>query len=261
MEKLQTDIKEADAVGLLTVRDSTDAAYFPKSQYNRCVLRGPNLESAKIQDAAGDILQMVRDYRARINREASQYVLRYDLLERLERITRIVVHDACAGHLPQGFRCTIYIPDPLLQEHLYQLVDYYPGQAGCGRSFSERYGIIGKVWRTANDEVTGQLLNSDQLAKSDEEKLAIIARDWGMTIEEALSSLARPSYCCVLIMQSGARLGIFYMDSTEPSAFSKPNEEHVIGMLRDAIGTVKLGDVISRLIADISPISPRIKYW
>lgn len=232
-------------------------------RFKRVKVAGTEVELSEenrreIQDAADEIVQMAKDYRGRINREIDRRVQRYDLLGRVDNIVTHVLRNICNNDkMPDGFRCTIHILDPMLQEHLYQLMRYYPKGEGFGRSFSERYGIIGKVWRTGNAEVEGRLVSEKDEGKSEAEKLRIIARNWGMSFEEARHALERPSYVCVPIKQDEARLGVFYMDSKDIDAFLK-DEVAVARQLEEAFAHVALPNIVNRIIKDIDPVAPRI---
>lgn len=124
----------------------------------------------------------------------------------------------------ENFRCTVHIADPVHEGHLYQLLDYYPEGGGAFRSYSDRYGIIGKVWRSEQSQIVGNLLPNLPAETPREQMIAIITRDWGMTKREADRALKKPSYVCLLLEHENDKLGVLYMDSGKQEAFTMPSE-------------------------------------
>lgn len=179
----------------------------------------------KIQEAAGDISAAIGAYRKGVDGEAARLVSRFQLQREIERLVEDSVYPLFGREALRqgGFRCTIHVPDPVLEGHLYQLVGYHPGGGGVARSFSVRYGIIGKVWRSEQSMCVNNLLPDLPADASLEERIARVTQDWGMTRAEAERvALSRPSYVCVLLEDEGTKVGTFYMDCEKPEAFSKP---------------------------------------
>jgi len=65
-----------------------------------------------------------------------------------------------------GYRCTVYVPDLLFAEHLYQLVDYSPRgpKDRSGRVYPFHLGIIGRAWRLGRSAVDGTVSEKEALA-------------------------------------------------------------------------------------------------
>jgi hypothetical protein len=63
---------------------------------------------------------------------------------------------------PEDYRFTLYLPDFLFSDRLYQFAEYYdkrgmPIVGGrAGRTYSISYGIIGRVWRSGVAEIEGE---------------------------------------------------------------------------------------------------------
>jgi hypothetical protein len=122
-----------------------------------------------------------------------------------------------------GFRCTLYIRDVLFEDTLYQLVDYYPldGRVTSGRTFSIRYGIIGRAWRM--QEHLGE-----KNAQSSHDELV---EQWGMTKEEAARITRQNPACICAILRGqatpssvnpdGLPIALFFADSSEAGAFGE----------------------------------------
>src|SRR6266567_1135693 len=110
-------------------------------------------------------------------------------------------------------RSTLYVLDRLFDETVYQLVDYYPTQAVPGRSrtYSTRYGIIGKTWRSEESQY-------DATVPTAEGQLIL---EWGMTLEEAKKAAhGRQSFGCVALKNSRTSLvALLYLDAPQPNAF------------------------------------------
>ena len=84
----------------------------------------------------------------------------HQLAERLET----VFHEYLKSELNEHYRdarCTIHAENILIEDSLYQLLDYYPRggnpTATAGRAWSNRFGLIGRVWRTKEDLLLGNM--------------------------------------------------------------------------------------------------------
>ena len=111
-------------------------------------------------------------------------------------------------------RTTVHVPDIIFQDYLYQLLDYYPRGEGAHRRFSQRYGIIGRSWRSNESHGTG-----DAFADAQGKEQALVEQ-WGMTRQEAHGKLKAKSSCLsVLLRANGIMVGILYLDSDLPDAF------------------------------------------
>lgn len=117
-------------------------------------------------------------------------------------------------------RAVIHTRDFVFRDNLLQLVDYYPRGGGAGRTFSHRFGIIGRVWRSGVPAAAGDLTNpvcpSDDRDVS-KDQLRDIQLEWGLTEDEALSFCERRSYCCVPVKKGSRNLGVLYLDTRKPN--------------------------------------------
>src|SRR5262249_40674788 len=150
-----------------------------------------------------------------------------------------------------------HIPDPIEFGRLYQLLDYYPSGVGHGRTFSTRYGIIGKVWRTDEPLLERDLLKppASGALKDTHSVIKMIMRDWGMNRREAERAVKHRSYFCFLLNHEQAKVGLVFMDSTEANAFVGANQEDAI-----KAANRELSVVISNLLDDLSAISLQIDW-
>jgi hypothetical protein len=138
--------------------------------------------------------------------------------EGLDRKLQRVVEDHLKSHLNsygkriESIRCTIHVDDFLLADTLYQLLDYYPDGKGHGRTWSVRFGMIGKVWRSGVDAIEATL----------EKNRGVLIREWGMTEREASArGHDRASFLGVHIVgPNEGRVGLFYADAKDEYAFS-----------------------------------------
>lgn len=131
---------------------------------------------------------------------------------------------------PDDFRLTVYVPDLIFEDRLYQLVEYYDRKGQrippnrSGRAFSIRYGIIGRVWRTGVEEIEGELISKedrDQLGENPDVRQLekFIARRWGLTLDEAVRIRPYPSYGAIRIERGERPPGLVFFDSKRPKAF------------------------------------------
>lgn len=147
----------------------------------------------------------------------------YDLAVQQQRLDRkletVVEHhlkpyldDAKYGGGIDDVRCTVHVVDFLLADTLYQLLDYYPEGKGHGRTWSVRFGMIGKVWRSSADKIEGSV-------STDRE---VLIREWGMTRREASArGHDRYSFLGVLLRaENEGPMGLFYADARQEFAFT-----------------------------------------
>jgi hypothetical protein len=158
-----------------------------------------------------DLEETVKEYLAEVKFQYDLWQQQRDvrrifekvLLEIKSKVVEYWGQDKC-----QRLRFTLHVPDLLFKDRLYQLLDYYPGGDGRGRTFSTRYGIIGRTWRLEKSQVTNVSKNSVKLME-----------DWGMTKEEAEDPHKQSFGSIVLFGSSGAPCGILYMDSPDLDVF------------------------------------------
>ena len=123
-------------------------------------------------------------YRKQVNREYDRFVEMYDIRQKLESVIKSKEVISALGKnikdfkgikdIP-GFRCTIHVPDILFRDTIYQLLDYYPSGRGVSRTWSARFGIIGRAWRLRKSQTQGNV-------PTENNELIV---EWGMTQEEA----------------------------------------------------------------------------
>lgn len=143
-----------------------------------------------------------------------------------------------AGHWPsQDYRATIHVPDVVIAEFLYQLVDYLPSGVGSGRRFSVRRGIIGRCWRLgcslgAGDALAPTKLDPTETVRGHSSDDIALVQQWGMTWDEAETwrKDKRHSFLCILLRDSRSPkaphppVGILYIDSVAKDAFGPDDE-------------------------------------
>jgi hypothetical protein len=121
-----------------------------------------------------------------------------DLRERTD-IPRLVSNAAkqvaqkVGERCPEDYRLTLYVADFVFSDRLYQFTEYYNSQGDAissgkaGRTFSIRYGIIGRVWRSGVHEIEGNLISTQEQTHVDDDNIErFIARRWGLTLREAI---------------------------------------------------------------------------
>lgn len=171
-----------------------------------------------------------------------------------------IIGPAC----PDDYRLTIYVPDLVFSDRLYQLVEYYDGQGRrtsegkFGRAFSIRYGIIGRVWRSGVAEIEGELISlEDRNQIRDHEDVReldrFIARRWGLTLDEAVRVQPYQSYGAMRIERGDKPLGLVFFDSKKKNAFAGSVVEKINVAVQDSDLAVTLLE-ISREIAQWSRI-------
>ena len=107
---------------------------------------GAELVFSREAKASAD--EVLENYRKQIKSECDR---RAEVLRLWDKLQNVVEAHLLGKVLDKekDFRSTIYVPDVLFQDTLYQLLDYYPEGGGRGRRKSLRFGIIGLAWRSA----------------------------------------------------------------------------------------------------------------
>jgi len=149
----------------------------------------------------------IADMRRQVKQEFDNRVVKYEVKESVRLLAEGCIKKEFGGTLPDGFKCTVYIRDALFAETLYQLTDYWPKGGGSGRTWSIRFGMIGRVWRS--DE-------PDQNSETNQRRLVL---QHGMTREEAKRLGGRKgSFVCTLLHDKvGGRVALLYVGSDDES--------------------------------------------
>jgi hypothetical protein len=168
---------------------------------------------------------------------------------------------------PGDYRLTVYIPDLVFSDRLYQFTEYYDKSGArisddrAGRAFSIRYGIIGRVWRSGVPEMEGDLISSEdrnqmeQLGESPHDPdhlVRFIARRWGMTLEEVARHARYKSYGALRVETATKPIGIVYFDSKQRDAFGQSSK------MIPAIGTLIRN---SKLLERMAEINREVAAW
>lgn len=175
----------------------------------------------KLDDQAGrelgeDAERAFAEYRTHVKRVCDRWVEVNAIREKFEGVVEAAGKGCLSGAFETDFRATLHVPDILFADTLYQLVDYYPGGGGRGRSWSIRFGIIGKAWRLGESQLEADV-------PTEPRRLVV---DWGMTREEAVAAgQGRKSFACICLRdKEGSKIAIFYIDATKRGAFSADSQ-------------------------------------
>jgi hypothetical protein len=179
------------------------------------------------EEVGTDAEQAIEIYRKQAKRQFDTLVEINDIRAKLEAVLDKVRPAIEKRKTIPDLRCTIHVPDILFAETLYQLLDYFPRGGGRGRTFSTRFGIIGRCWRSRESQIGGTIPTDPQE----------LIRNWGMTREQALASgQGRQSFAAIpLCDESGTQVAIFYLDSTEKNAFAADDDTTFRKTLIDTI--------------------------
>lgn len=165
---------------------------------------------------------------------------------------------------PATVRGTVHVPDIIFSEHLYQLVDYFPGGGGADRRFPEGFGIIGRSWRL------GESMGRGIAVPPGPDGLRELIEHWGMSYTDAITQSRRSpaDLCIILKSESDGQLpvGLLYIDSTAENAFGKNAEEGEDSVVANDIArkleihcdTKALASAISRGMPPLLMAAPRI---
>lgn len=152
------------------------------------------------------------EYGAKVRIEFNRQVAIHSVDALHRSLVKDFIWDSLSEEVRKDFRCTVHVPDVLFAEAVYQLLDYFPRGAGSGRTFSDRFGIVGACARAEADLYRPNI-------PTDPARLIV---DWGMTSQEATAAgQERQSFACFVIRRDAYSplLGILYMDTKIPNAF------------------------------------------
>ena len=217
------------------------------------------------EEGAKEISQTAEEtfeaYRKQTKREFHRLAGVYHVREKLENVVQRHLDKALQKEKLGGihnigdFRCTIHVPDILFAETFYQLLDYYPRGGGRGRTWSIRFGIIGRAWRSGDDLAEGKV-------PSDPHDLIL---KWGMTREEAArAGQQRPSFLCVVLRdEQDTAVGLFYIDSAQEGAFGakKGTQQRLCKSAVKGCKETGLTNALAQLSEELRRFSPQIRIY
>lgn len=193
----------------------TTVVFKPKATENLLRLVNP-FRSVKIfgaefileKGAARQGREEFAQYRQQVIHEFELLSDQYRVQQQFEVVALRVLAPAfetCFG-IPIGeYRAAVHIEDVLIRESLFQLVDDFPRRGGRGQLKSIRFGLIGRVWRRHQSEITGPV------RKEFDERI----NEWGMNQAEALTVARGKQFFSATLLQDrdNVPIGIFYVDT------------------------------------------------
>ena len=185
----------------------------------------------------------------------------------------VAVAEIVGTTCPEDYRFTLYLPDFLFSDRLYQFTEYYDKRgmpiagARAGRTYSIRYGIIGRVWRSGVAEIEGELIS-----KEDQELLAkdpsqgpiekFIARRWGLTLEEAYHVKEYHSYGAIRLNLAESKVGLVFFYSKGVNAFgSETEKKSALKVIETMLQTCPLLPKLLDISHEVAPWSGRIQIF
>ena len=178
-------------------------------------------------------------------------------VQNLDRLLASVVEDEIIGKVSglsrSDIRATLHVRDIIFKEFLYQLVDYYPKGGGAHRRFSQRYGIIGRSWRSGKSHGTGNAFGN---AESEE----ALVEQWGMTQSETHGVLQNKHSCLSVVLRAGGtESGILYLDSSKENAFGKDAAAQTFARsLETQRSVVALAEAVERAMTPLRAAGPNL---
>ena len=185
----------------------------------------------------------------------------------------VSVAEIVGAKCPADYRLTLYLPDFVFSDRLYQFTEYYDKLgmpiAGdrAGRTYSVRYGIIGRVWRSGVAEIEGELIS-----KEDQDVLAndpnqgpiekFIARRWGLSLEEAYHVKEYNSYGAIRLDIPENKVGLIFFYSKGVNAFGDDAErKKALKGIETMLQTCPLLPKLLEISHELAPWSGRIQIF
>ena len=209
-------------------------------------------QAARVRD---DVEETISHYGIKIEREYDRLIHLYDLNAKRQDVVERYVRPLLSEEVQRDFRCTIHVQDVLLEDAVYQLLDYYPRGSGLGRSRSIRFGIVGRTCRTGEDQTEGQI-------PDDHDDLV---RLWGMTKHEAAAvGQGRHSFLCVVLRNDNeVPTGVFYLDSKVKHAFGfdAVDSEQLRQAIKEGVRATGLTRTLAEIQREIRQSGPAIRVF
>jgi hypothetical protein len=196
-------------------------------------------------------------YRRETKAKYEELVAKYKVAELHQRLDKEYLLPAIGDSVKsEDYRSTIHVRNFLFADTYLQLVPYLPaGGRPAGRSWSIRYGIVGRTWRHEESTGEGDLQTSTQ----------DLIDGWGMTKEEADKARAsKPALLAVVLKDSGGKpVGIYYADSQTKNAFGENQDQWlaVARKIEDGARKIDLTLALSNIANELpkGPIIPRLE--
>ena len=245
------------AVILLILSRSLRKLFGASSQLVKTIKAGGiemELDPEKFEQVRDHLRSSFRELIADARDEYERMADLQDVDERLATVfSKSIVTKLRIGSVPSDLRATVHVRDVIIREFLYQLVDYVPKGSGAHRRFSQRYGIIGRTWRSGESHGTGNAFGGS----ASEEALV---EQWGMTKREAHGMLNSKHSCLSILLRSGSAVsGVLYVDTNEKNAFGDDAQAKALAtsLETDAL-VVELATAVERTMAPLRASAPNL---
>jgi hypothetical protein len=185
----------------------------------------------------------------------------------------VAVAKAIGSTCPKDYKLTLYLPDFVFGDRLFQFTEYYnkdgeqESKDQAGRTYSVRYGIIGRVWRSDVAEIEGELIPKDEreLLLQDSRKDAterFIARRWGLSLEEAFHVKSYNSYGAIRLNVVDNKVGLIFFCSTMVNAFGDDStKENTLKAIKTVLDGSPLIPKLLEIGREVAPWSGRIQIF
>lgn len=221
-------------------------------------IRAGGIEMEISSEAVDDVRAQLRgSFRELVGNARDEYERMADLQDIDRRLANVVEQEVTAHFSqprPADLRATIHVRDIIFRDYLYQLVNYYPKGGGAHRRFSQRYGIIGRSWRSRKSHGTGNAFGNHASEES-------LVEEWGMTTDEAHGMLnSRPSCLSILLRSGGVEMGILYIDFSTENAFGEdPDAQQFAAELESKPCVSELATAVERALAPLRAAAPNFE--
>lgn len=216
-----------------------------------------------VQRTLDESIAIMSEYRKKVDGNVDRLIRKTGLRSAFRETAAQIFEKQFGSKFADNMRATIHVQDFILEDRLYQMLDYYPSGGGAHRHFSHRRGIIGRVWRSQIPASAGFLIQRTAPAPAPVTKdlIAAICLEWGLTETEALEFKERPSYCCVPITDGHRKLGVFYMDSKARNFGWQNDIESKLSALEECctreIEKAGIGKLLSEIESEMADHAPR----
>jgi hypothetical protein len=146
------------------------------------------------------------------------------------------------------YHCAVYVPDILLGDALYRLTDYYPRGGGRGKTYSVRFGIIGRAWRLEASQEDGDVPHDPPQ----------LIEKWGMTDAEArVVGHDDRAFIASILRHDDRPVGLVYAEAGRPDAFTQ-------GLANELASDPKAGrlaQAVAAVMHEMRALGPMLKVF
>jgi hypothetical protein len=227
------------------------------------------LDEHKAEEVSRDLNNAIDMFKLRVREHYDRAAREVSLCESLSAtansfMTALIATVSIATTSSEAWRSTLHMPHAFLAQHYLQVCRYVGPAAQLsevGRAFPNRWGVVGLTFR----------LSEPQVVSSTSADPRELAREWGLTREEALARASNQNYSYITtpVWYKGAIVGVLFVefknrvdDTGAVPAFQESDADGVQQALQAFLNSTTGEALASRLAhvhEHVSSAEPRLR--